>query len=166
MQLPTEDPEIFRLFVHWLYTGKIPSTARTPCELQIMEKISMALIRLYVFAEKYDVAALCESSLKMFARIAEWSRGPPWTVPRLAYQCTVEISPLRVVCAKMYGLRFQPSWITSEFLALLRDTPEFLADMLEIVSARLGASTLSQNWEVELYIRELYPPKRPISAIS
>ncbi|KAF2625324.1 hypothetical protein BU25DRAFT_473880 [Macroventuria anomochaeta] len=64
--LEEEDPQTFEFFVHWLYYKRLPNEADAPVELLSIwagedDRGGLEtgnLIRVYIFSEKYDIAAL------------------------------------------------------------------------------------------------------------
>jgi hypothetical protein len=63
MGLPEDEPDVFSIFVHWLYRGSVPSIT---CQKDLDN-----LLSLYIFSEKLCLDDFCDSVLDEIQRSGE-----------------------------------------------------------------------------------------------
>ena len=137
MNLPEEDPDNFRLFVHWVYTGRCSSVTGMSQEEAEESTLGERLVKLYVFGDKYDIPKLRVVVFKELIEVMSKGRLPSFEVPFCAYRLTTTESPLRKLCAVAYGSAFGPTWLARGHLATISKCPEFTVDFLGVVGNRV-----------------------------
>ncbi len=137
MSLPEESVDLFRLFVHWLYTGRCPSGILRPKIEAKKDKPAYDLVDLFIFGDKYDVPQLRLSCLEELIHVFSWTPVPYWSLATHAYKTTQMISPLRKLFAVAYATRLSADYLKKEVHAKeLIDSPEFAVDLVGVLSER------------------------------
>ncbi|PLB48318.1 hypothetical protein P170DRAFT_448051 [Aspergillus steynii IBT 23096] len=115
VQLPDDDPEIFALYVHWLYCGTLPVFCDEPDPAKNDEY--MGLIKAYVLGDKLLDA---EFHNAVIDAIVEESRSeaqdkhlwfPGEKVIEYAYENTTERAPIRRLLVDMWAIYAKSSWL-------------------------------------------------------
>ena len=88
--MPEEDPAVVQRFQVWAYTGTI-----MPSDEDISKIRYRALIKLYIFAEKYDIPDLQNSAMDTILLKMEASQKTPMGLFAYVYEHTRSTSPLR-----------------------------------------------------------------------
>lgn len=117
--LTEDDPNIFQLFFHWIYSGKLYSTLTVDGQVPIS---FMDLCELFIFGDARGIPELCNVAIDtIFQKFAnEW--GYPTLVLQPVYDHTPESSKLRIfladIAVQTYGfanLRQDPSAYPKEW---------------------------------------------------
>ena len=136
MSLPDESSEVFKLFVHWLYTGKCPKENKL--KDHDINSVTIRLVTLYIFGDKYDVPKLRAEVFRELINVSLRYPFPSFTVGTLVYRLTPAGSPLRELISTTFATHVKPAWFgpPSRFESVLGEYPELMLDMLQVVVAR------------------------------
>ena len=170
MRLPAETPRTFKLFVHWLYTGKYPSTEKVSASWDESTKTITSLINLYVFGDKYDVPNL---RLNVFNALLESTRCRKilgFALAIYVYELTTSTSPLRKLFSIRIAHELDNDW-ESELGACeksaLREHPDMMFDLLMLMSERsIGDSDEYVMTRLKALLPEVAPERMEDKAQS
>lgn len=116
MRLPDDDPAVFRLYMHWLYTGTLPCRIDEPGDTGNMEYLQLA--KSYVLADKLMATDFADVIIDAMINKAssKASDGLRWypvgEVIRYLYANTLPSSPVRRLLVDFYVSHGQKDWIT------------------------------------------------------
>ncbi|MCJ1454345.1 hypothetical protein MMC28_004698 [Mycoblastus sanguinarius] len=130
MKLPEDDIDTVDIFVQWLYRQQpSPSTIEIP---SLDDVIGMQLMRLFVFADKYDVPNLKLSIYEnIFTAAKSGLRLPHATAVEYVYSNTKMGSGIRAILVDVFVWRVEQSWFESPTVpSWLVKVPEFASDMV------------------------------------
>lgn len=144
IDLPEEEPEIFEIVYHWLYSDKLTETE----DGRDVTCSSDTLIDLYIFGEKYAMPSLCNKAIDGI--ISEYEHHHRINVYSIthAYKNTPKLSLLRKVLVNIYTRLPVNRLINMDmdmFHEQLIACPEFL-------------------WDVSIALMEMRCHKRPSRA--
>lgn len=142
--LPVDDPEVFNLFVGWLYNRKFP-TKNDVGSAEGNEEY-MLLAKLYVLGEKLQATTIKTAVIGAIlgkAKTKVQPGGHSWypvgSIVRYLYENTPPTSPARRLLVDLYVWNGQGSWLT-------RDptdeggSKEFLVDLARLMGLELPLS--------------------------
>lgn len=139
VNLPEEDPEIFKIYVHHLYTGSV-AVIPEPLPAVTGRPVKWIICRLYVLAEKLqDVKAKNSAIEALLAECREKYKYPGQSSVSTIYNGTLPGSMARKVLVDLYSCKTTSKWITKS-----QWSDEFLRDLLvKILDKRAGDGDLS-----------------------
>jgi hypothetical protein len=145
VNLPEEDPEIFKIYVHHLYTGSV-AVIPEPLPAITGRHAKWIICRLYVLAEKIqDVKAKNSAIEALLAECREKqlngkNKYPGSSSVSTIYSGTLPGSMARKVLVDLYSCKTTSKWITKS----PQWSDEFLRDLLvKIMDKRAGDGDLT-----------------------
>lgn len=114
VKLPEDEPAIFKIYLHFLYTGEL---ALLPVGFEVSEEHTK-LAKLYVLAEKLQDGEAKRTVLQTFllsSRVGGLFSKPYALGPELVhivYEGTPQGSPMRRLIVDLYTYRAEKTWIT------------------------------------------------------
>lgn len=188
IRLPEDEPDIFAIYVQFLYTGKLP-IYEEPSKPEGLARLTRAegekeypefyasvlaavdreytmLAKVYVLCEKIQdvttkralLSAFVESTLKVRVDVSQFF--PPTQPIRDIYQGTLTSDPLRAFLVDCYVYEGHIGWAYEEY----HDFPhEFLYDfMVGAYKVRAGPKDRSRVKTAKYYLDKLDEPKKEI----
>ena len=101
INLPDEDPEIFRGFNQWIYTQKLCTAPETPKELPWS-----TMFHIYTFAERRGIPKLQNSCIDVILRKAK--HGAPFPTQEMLnplWKTTGKVAPLRWLLLELFAAK-------------------------------------------------------------
>ncbi len=126
MKMPDEKADDVEHFIYWLYYRPL----QTPCKRHSHIKKTL---RLYVLAEKYDVAALRMETCQRLYSVPPNAdpMAPPIDAVVHVFENTTEKSPMRELLADWYAWHVEPSWfLTEASREMFRQYPELAEQVI------------------------------------
>lgn len=134
--LPEDDPDIFSLFLEWVYTKHFTPVTPAMMNEQGNSVLFMNRVKLYIFAEKLCLDELCDYTMSnLISLLKEYNRSPSVPQMREAYKGSAQESPIRrFMCMNFYyHLKSQDEnshWSTKSLSEVLVQVPELCKDFL------------------------------------
>ena len=144
MSLPEEEEHTFDLFIQWLYNqGYEISPKKDEAEGERF----MEPVRLYIFADKYDVTDLKIHVITKLFALGSQKWTPSLATVAYAYEHTPHNSRLRKLLADWWACRVDLPWFR------LEETQEWLKEHPEVASAVISsfANTVSRKTQKNLF---------------
>lgn len=117
VRLVEEDPEIFELYIHWLYRGMIAAFSARPDDFGMAQYLQMA--RAYVLGDKLQDDDFCDAAIDVFmegCQQAAWGIGCDTEICRdevitNIYDNTPESSKLRQMVVDVHTYHGSGGWL-------------------------------------------------------
>jgi hypothetical protein len=94
--LPEDDPDVFSLFLEWVYGHRLTPVTAAAMALPNNSHFFMDRVKLYVFAEKICLDELCDYTMSnLMSLLQQYERSPTIQQMREAYEGTAVGSPIR-----------------------------------------------------------------------
>ncbi|KAK4619511.1 hypothetical protein CLAFUW4_11456 [Fulvia fulva] len=148
VELPDDDAEVVSAYVDWLYFRKIASKPISPPELPMDDGEYQLLAQLYVFGDKVQADAFCDSVLDAMAQktddvATDGTRTfPSHSAIMALYNGTPMGSPGRRFVVDMYAEYGAQSWIPSESEF---NHAEFLTDLVRALLDKRQTSSVHKQ---------------------
>lgn len=155
IKLPEEDPEMFRVYAEWLYTGKI--TAEVHFDDNHFDfYVWTTLAKLYIIGVKVEDTVFQDQVVDLIVHAMQRNairtkdcnggKAPDAPTIELIYQHTVTHSPARRLLVDLYILHSNQAWIGSEIAEMNRD---FVNDLCEELLVKLTGADPKPCKELE-----------------
>lgn len=129
MDLPENDPDVFELFLQWVYekTCQLPAGDIN----EEIDKRYMQLAQLYVLADQLLVIELKNYVIDLYFEITtQTDRLPRPAVVFYVYENSMKGSPLRKLLVQSYSCMLDLGWYKNKSNAeILSENPEFASDL-------------------------------------
>ena len=138
MSLPEDDPNIFNLFVNWMYSREFPQLDHSSqSSLYIAYR---EYTRLYVFSDRYDISSLSAQCLKKLYKLFKDSdHGPSLDLLQWLYDNTEPGTILRQLWNDGTVFRKDFTWFHEKnVIETLKMLPDISSDLLQGVAQRSG----------------------------
>lgn len=151
MTLPEDDERIFDNFVHWLYTANIFNIVKFS-QIQAVKHPNSKIraVRLYIFADKYDVPELKSTICRRLIEQARESRDPPPSSTIIeAYKVLPPKSPMRRLLPDWLAMTLEPKTFEDlEWRKQYQSQPDIVLDLAHAFCRRAapGKSKLGPIW--------------------
>lgn len=143
MNLPEEDPEIFDNLIQWIYAKRFPFYIRDHAESSYVMATVMHLAILYAAADKYDILELKNDVIHQLWILSDKTTRDVEIVDKIievVYANTVAGSRFRKLLVQWQANSAgSNSFAQKNMKKLVRDYPEYAADLLAQISKRYPA---------------------------
>lgn len=137
-ELPMDEPHIFALYFHLLWTGRIPTRATIAFDLDLEEYTS--LCKLYLLCHRLRDKKAKNDTLDAIQAKFEHGYLGPLCLPsssdvNLVYAISPEASGARKLMIDLYSCKATGAWMK---MAVVPFSPQFLSDLVVIMIDRSG----------------------------
>lgn len=139
-ELPEDDPEVFSMFLEWLYSQRIARLGKSAPD----STSSLDHIKLYCFAEKYCLSDLMDFAVSaLFAFLVDATCLPILTTIQYVYEHTASGSPIRpfmIQVLQYVAIHKSDSgyWKTDDLCNMMIGCRELTMDYLQLVRETNG----------------------------